>query len=111
MRLMCAAIAMGSLAACSALPQFGPMPVVCDDGIPQTVCEDVRAGSWRNGTDLTRSNIVRIEVECIVCEPTAAEFVYRAVFTDGTTSEYGEGSWVPDRADFPEGQPPPGWIP
>jgi hypothetical protein len=98
-----AAIAIGSLTGCSVLPQFGPMPVVCDDGIPQTVCDGVRAGDWRNGTDLERSNIVRIEVECLVCEPTAASFVYRAVFTDGTTSEYGAGSWVPDLGGLPRG--------
>jgi hypothetical protein len=82
------------------------MPVVCDDGVPQPICEDVRGGSWRRMTDLPRSNIVRIEVQCVVCEPAAAEVVFRAVLTDSTTSEIGEASWVPDWADFPE-EPPP----
>jgi len=96
---------MGALTACSALPQFGPMPVVCDDGIPPHVCDSVRE-EWHLMTDLPRSRLVRIEVECVACDPARAEMVYRAVLTDGTTSEIGEASWVPDWADFPEGVPP-----
>ena len=52
--------------------------------------------------DLPRSIIVRIEVECVACDPASAEMVYRAVLSNGTTSEIGEASWVPDWGGFPE---------
>ena len=81
------------------------MQVVCDDGVPPEVCESVH-DDWDVMTDLPRSRIVRIEVKCVACDPAAAEMVYQAVLTDGTTSEIGEASWVPDWADFPEGVPP-----
>lgn len=57
-------------------------------------------------TRLPRDRIVRIEVECVDCDRTSARMVYRAVLTDGTASEIGEGSWYPS-GGFPEGDPPP----
>lgn len=107
-RRVCVIILMVALTACSALPQFGPMPVECDDGVPPQVCDSVREGWPRmtEGIGLPRDRIVRIEVECVACDPTSAEMVYWAVLTDGTNREIGEASWVPDWADFPEGDPP-----
>jgi hypothetical protein len=100
-RDVCVAIAIATLTACSVLPQTGPMRVVCDDGAPQAVCDSWR-DDWQDRTHLPRSRIVHIEVECVACDPTAAEMVFRALLTDGTTLEMGEGSWVPDWADYPE---------
>ena len=99
-RRVCVGIAMGALTACSFLP-IGPMPVVCDDGVPPNVCDGVQ-DRWHLMTDLPRSRIVRIEVECIDCNPAGAEMVYRAFLTDGAMSQVGEAFWVPDWADFPE---------
>jgi hypothetical protein len=100
---------LGSLTACSALPQFGPMPVNCDAGVPPNVCDGVREDWPRmtEGLGLTRDRIVRIDVECVACDPTRAQMEFWAVLTDGTTVEIGEADWVPDWADFPEAQPPP----
>jgi hypothetical protein len=78
------------------------MPVLCDDGIPPNVCDGFREDWHLLVTELPRDRIVRIEVRCVACTPTAAEMTYWAVLTDGTTTEPGEGSWVPDWADFPE---------
>lgn len=111
MKRVCVFIAMVALTACSALPQFGPMPVECDDGVPPQVCDSVREGWPRMTEDLPRDRIVRIEVECVACDPTSAEMVFWAVLTDGTNREIGEASWVPDWADFPEDDPPPDFPP
>jgi hypothetical protein len=96
MKRVCVIIAMAALAAC--LPQFGPMPVECDDGVPPNVCDSVREDWPRmtEGIGLQRDRIVRIEVECVACDPTSAEMVIWAVLTDGPPREIGEASWVPD---------------
>ena len=48
------------------------------------------------GIGLQRDRIVRIEVECVACDPTSAEMVIWAVLIDGPPREIGEASWVPD---------------
>jgi len=92
LRACVAAIAIGVLAGCIPVPQSGPMPVVCDEGVPPVVCTDMR-DTWDLITELPRSQIVRIEVECIACGDRGADMLIRAVLTDGTTAELGVTVW------------------
>ena len=99
------AVVVGVLTACSTWPQVGPVPVVCDRGVPPVVCDSVW-DEWHLMTeDLPQSSIVRIEVQCVACDPRSAEMKYWAVMTDGTRHNIGESSWVPDWGGLPEGPP------
>ena len=73
------------------------MPVVCDEGIPAHICDDVRT-RWVDMANQPRERIVRIEVQCVVCVPAGGEGEVWALLTDGTMVEIAGISWVPEPA-------------